>query len=800
MLYPEQVFESKLNFHTIREWLDQDCITIMGKEKIKSITFSNSESQIKIWQEQNEIFRHLIESDSIYPKIFFEDIRPSLRKARVGNSFLDPEELLHIRQTAKLSDQWLEFFEDDHSGVYKIFQNGSPEIRSKESVIAMIDDVIDSKGDVRDDASPALRELRMDIAAIESKVRRAMQSTYKDVLEKGYLADQTEITIRNGRLVIPMAVENKRAIKGYIHAHSGTGQTAYVEPAEVFEMNNELEDLFTEERKEVIRILMQLSDDLRPYLPEMEASIEFLSNMDVIRAKAKLAVKIKAGFPAIKKRNTLKLVDARHPLLFVLHESLKKQVVPLSVEIDNDNRILLISGPNAGGKSVALKTVGLMVYMFQCGLPVSVSDQSEFGIFDDIFIDIGDEQSIENDLSTYSSHLKNMKEMLSNAGKNSLILLDEFGTGTDPQFGGAIAEVILEELNSHSCKGIINTHYSNLKAFANKTDGLFNGAMLFDIEHMEPLYKLQIGKPGSSFAFEVAEKIGLPQQLLEKAKEKVGYSQIEYDKMLMQLETEKKELEDLNKKLTHKDANLDKVAGQYRAMKEKLQKERKEMIEQAKREAAGIVKGANKRIEKTIREIRELQADKSKTKELRESLNKYLENTEESLEKYQEKEEEIIEETPTIIDPVIGIGDIVESKDSGARGEVIGIKGKEAEIAIGDIRSFVKLKKLVKLSGPQKKKEGKGSFRTLHDLSLLEFSPYIDLRGKRAADVIAELDKFIDKALLAGVRELSILHGKGDGILRKVIRDHLKSFKEISHIESEHADRGGDGITLVRMS
>ncbi|QNL22773.1 endonuclease MutS2 [Hyphobacterium sp. CCMP332] len=799
MLYPEIQFESKLNFPEIRKWLEEDCLTNMGKEKVKDISFSNNPDRIKIWQQQNEIFKHLIDEDALYPKIYFEDIRPHLQKAKVANSFLEPEELLQIRQLLQLSDQWLEFFEDDESGIYSSLNVASPSLESRDIIISLIIEVIDSKGEIRDDASEKLREIRSDIRVIESRVRRSMNDTYQSAKEKGYLAEQTEITIRNGRLVIPMAVENKRAIRGYVHAHSSTGQTAFVEPSEVFEMNNELQDLITEERREIIRILTEVTKDIRTHINEIEVSMHFLADLDIIRSRAKLAVRINAKFPQLSKSGQLKLIDARHPLLFVHHKELNKEVIPLDLEINEKNRILLISGPNAGGKSVALTSLGILVYMYQCGLPVSLSEKSEMVIFNDIFIDIGDEQSIENDLSTYSSHLTNMREMLKYAGGKSLILLDEFGTGTDPQFGGAIAEVILEELNNKKCKGLINTHYSNLKAFADKTEGLINGAMLFDLENMEPLYKLEMGKPGSSFAFEVAEKIGLPQHILDKAKGNIGYSQIEYDRMLNELEAEKKELEELNRNMSKKDANLDKVASQYRAMKEKLQSERKELIEQAKKEAAGIVKGANKRIEKTIREIREIQADKSKTKELRENLNKYLDNTEESLSNFKKVPEKEKKEKVDVPSGPIGIGDEVELIDSGAKGEVINIKGKEAEIAIGNIRSYVKLKKLKKLSGPVKSKNESAGYSSFTKIDPVSFSPNLDVRGKRANDAIDELERFIDRAIMAGIKELSILHGKGDGILRKVIREQLKAYSQVKNFESEHVERGGDGITLVSL-
>lgn len=795
MLYPENRFETKLNFDQIKSWLEEECLCIMGKELVQSLDFVSDSKTIERQQEQNKIFKELLERDGMYPNIFFEDIRPKLKKATIPNAFLEPIDFAEILSALNLYIQWKEFFEEDELNDYQCLKFEFDESIDIQYLVDEIDSVIDHKENVKDSASENLREIRREISDLESRVRRSMQKVYKQSKDNDYLSEQKEITIRNGRLVIPFAVENKRAIKGYVHDYSSSGQTAFVEPAEVFEMNNDLQDLFAEEKKEIVRILANLTNTLRPEIDNIHRIIRFLAVMDFIRAKGKLSLKIKAGFPSISKDKNLNLINAYHPVLYVHHKEAGKSVIPLSLSLNTDNRILIISGPNAGGKSVALKTIGLIFYMFQSGLPVSASDESEIPLFKDIFIDIGDEQSIENDLSTYSSHLRNMNEMLKYVNSNSLILIDEFGTGTDPQFGGAIAESILKELNNSRCFGMINTHYSNLKVFAENEIGLVNGAMLFDLENLEPLYKMEMGKPGSSYAFEVAEKIGLPSKVLNNAKDKIGYSQIEYDKMLSELENEKRGLEELNRKLSGKDANLNKVSEEYYALKRKLEEQRKEIINDAKKEAAGIVKGANRRIEKTIREIKESKADKEKTKTSRKALESYLDNTAKTstMKIARKPDNKIVHDHKATIE----IGDRVEIIDTGAKAEVLNIKNREAEIAIGNIRSFVKLNKLKKIEAVKRKTSNSSSYHTVNQFSAGLAESNLDLRGKRVDEALAEVDRVIDRALVGGLGELRILHGKGDGILRKAIRDHIKSYPQIEKYESEHVERGGDGITLV---
>lgn len=797
MIYPEKQFESKLNFNQIKEWIEDACTTVIAKEMVSDISFKTDIIWITEQQEKIKCFKQILDNDALYPRIFFDDIRPLLQKAKVTNSFLEPEEFHQLRSAIQLFDNWYEFLNDESFN--ELYAPLFKEIEGMEKIdflISVIDLRLDSKGKVRDDATEYLQEIRREIRIVESRVRNSMQGIYKTVKEKGYLAEQSEITIRNGRLVIPLAAENKRVIKGFIHDHSATGQTAYIEPAEIFDMNNELEDIINEERKEVIRILIDLSSEIRPYFDQIRSACHFLARMDLIRAKGRLAQKIDAGFPKINKSSRVNIKDARHPILWVNHKELNKEVIPLSIQLDENNRIIIVSGPNAGGKSVALKTIGLCFYMLQSGLPVALSSESSVPVFKDIFIDIGDEQSIENDLSTYSSHLANMREMLNAAGGKSLILIDEFGTGTDPQFGGAIAEAILDKLNHKKVMGMINTHYSNLKAFGEKTAGIVNAAMLFDVENLAPLYELKLGKPGSSFAFEVADKIGLPKDILDSAKENIGYSQIEYDKLLTELENEKRELKELNDSLIHKDADLEKVVTEYRELRKKLKEDRQKLIEEAKKEAAGIVKGANKRIEKTIREIREKQADKKATKEIRKSLEDYKSNTE----KKQEKKKKAVEPEFVELAGPINVGDIVEVVESGARAEVIAIKGKDVELAIGALKSKSKISKLKKLGKVnQKNKASKTKSSNLGDFNSLNFSRNIDLRGKRKEDALRDIDNLIDKAILAGATELSILHGKGDGILRTEIRKYLKTFSQVDRYESEHVERGGDGITIVYL-
>ncbi|MCU0400942.1 MAG: Smr/MutS family protein, partial [Algoriphagus sp.] len=574
-----------------------------------------------------------------------------------------------------------------------------------------------------------------------------------------------------------------------------TGQTVFMEPEEALDINNEIRDLEYMEKREIIRILTKLTDQLRPSIPALRKATNFLGLMDFIRAKARFGQKTDSHKPELVRERTLQWTRARHPILEMALKAQGKSIVPLSVKLGGHERLLVISGPNAGGKSVTLKTVALLQYMLQCGLLIPVHPDSKSSLFDNFFIDIGDEQSLENDLSTYSSHLLSMKHFTQFANKKTILFIDEFGTGTEPQFGGAIAESILLALNKLGAFGVITTHYGNLKQVANKNQGLVNGAMRYDVERLEPIYQLEIGKPGSSFALEIASKIGLSKEILSYAKDHIGEERVRYDRLLTQLENEKNQYAGLLKEVKDKDKLLQTRLKEYNQLKETLELTKKRYIQEAKLEAKSLLDQTNKKIESVIREIKEGKAEKEVTKLVRQELEVFKEEI---------KPEKTVLKDPEIqvIGGKIEAGDWVRLKDNGAVAEVISIKNKDVEISIGDLKSNVKLSRLEKISKTEVKKELKaverrGNYNT--NEKMMDYSSNLDLRGKRGEEILPLIQTFIDEGYMLGVKNLRIVHGKGDGILREVTRNLLRTMPQVGKMEDEHADRGGAGVTLVTM-
>jgi DNA mismatch repair protein MutS2 len=668
-----------------------------------------------------------------------------------------------------------------------------------------IERVIDDRGNVRDSASPELASIRRRIISEQANLRKRLDGILRQARQNGWIPDDLNLTIRGGRLVIPIAAEHKRKIKGFVHDESQTGQTVFLEPAEVFDSNNEIRELEYEERREIYRILLALTDQIRPHLEDLRKAVNFLAQIDFIRAKAKLALQLDAIMPKLSVRPLVDWITARHPLLHLSFQKQGKTVVPLSVRLDDKSRILIISGPNAGGKSVALKTIGLIQYMLQCGLLVPMADYSEMGIFQNLFIDIGDEQSLENDLSTYSSHLTAMKQFVIGANKRTLFLIDEFGTGTEPGLGGAIAESILEDLNKSGAYGVINTHYTNLKVFADKTAGLINGAMRFDGEHLEPLYQLEIGRPGSSFAFEISQKIGLPKGIIDRAKEKLGSQQVNFEKLLKELDIERRVFSEKNLEISINQRKLAQQLAEYTALKTRLDNEQKKLLNDAKQKAKALVQEANQRIESTIREIKEHKAERDTTRQVRQELERF--------DKKELVPDVLIPDKPAPVEEefeadngAIAVGSYVRIiGQNAAIGQVLSLRGKDAEVRIGDLKSNVKLNRLEKVS----RKVFKEATDVRDDRprsqgidineKMQNFSFNLDIRGKRGEEALGEVDRFVDDALMLGYPELRIVHGKGDGILRTLIRNHLRGYKQVGKMEDEHADRGGAGVTVVKM-
>ncbi|MCB2206778.1 MAG: Smr/MutS family protein [Bacteroidetes bacterium] len=792
MIYPKN-FEQKIGFDQIRELLKDLCISDMGIQFVDKISFISKPDLIQRLLDQVHEFVEILTIGKSFPGHDFFDLRDELQRVKTPGSYIEQEALFDLKSSLRTIQEILIYFKNSDSNKYTELKKLTGQIEFPSEILLKAEQIIDDKGDIRDNASSRLAEIRKEIQQKQRKVNRETKKAFEQAQKAGYIPENSEITIRNGRQVIPLKAAEKRSIGGFVHDESSTGQTVFVEPAGSFEANNEIRELENEERREIIKILTLFTNTLRPFIEELLAAYRFLGIIDFIRAKALFSIKINAHRPVISADESMNFIDAVHPLLYLSHKAQKKDIVPLDLSLNIVNRILIISGPNAGGKSVCLKTVGLLQYMLQCGLLVPVSPNSEFTLFSRLFIDIGDEQSLENDLSTYSSHLLNMKYFMKNATNETLFLIDEFGTGTEPQLGASIAEATLEELNKKQAFGVITTHYSNLKLAAERLEGLQNGAMLFDTEKMQPLYILKIGKPGSSFAFEIAKKIGFPSFVLQNAKKKSGGKHVRFDQQLQQLETDKLAIDKKQKQLDSADETLSEIVEKYTSLLKDLSKSKKQLIEDAKKEASAIIEDSNKAIEKTIREIKEAQANKEATKIIRKKLED---------KKVQLKKENREIETPKLIETgnEIQAGDFVSVIDTDITGELIVIEDDEALINVNDIKlriSLDKLKKSLKKPGQKTKRSSSASIINEINQKAARFELNIDLRGKRSEEALYLLQKYIDEALLLSMKEVSILHGKGYGILRDNIREYLRSVDEVKHFEDAPLSMGGTGITRV---
>lgn len=793
MLYPKNL-EEKINFNKIRELLKDECTSSLGMDFVDKMSYSKDIKLVNRLLDQTDEFKRIIESGKLFPSSNFTNIYPYLEKAKIEGTFLYEDEFHEVKLSLFTLSKCIEFFLDHEEEYPQLFQLLGL-VNLNNDLLRAIERIIDEKGKIRNNASKDLSLIRSQILYEENRLRKVLERIFREARSKGLTPDDASITIRGGRMVIPVLAENKRKIKGFIHDESATGQTVFLEPAEVLDINNELKDLEYMERREIQKILTQLTDTLRPYIPELRKAFHFLGMVDFIRAKARFAIKTNANRPLLEKSRQLNWTNARHPLLEFALKQQGKKVVPLTIQLDHNKRLLVISGPNAGGKSVTLKTVAMVQYMLQCGLLVPLDESSVCSIFDNFFIDIGDEQNIENDLSTYSSHLMSMKYFTQFADKKSILFIDEFGTGTEPQFGGAIAEGILLALNKTGAYGVITTHYGNLKQVASKNHGLVNGAMRYDVDKLEPLYQLEIGKPGSSFALEIASKIGISKDILAYAKEHIGEERVKYDKLLTKLENEKVKYEQIIAENQRKERLLDKRLQEYTELKETVEKNKKQYIQEAKAEAKALLDQVNKKIEASIREIKESKADSAIAKKVRAEIDTL---------KTQVKpdKKEIHQPEIKIVGGEIQEGDYVRLKDNGAIAQVLSIRKKEAEISIGDLKSKVKLSRLEKISHNEMKKEKKTfAKRTGFDtnLKMMDFSPNLDIRGKRGEEILSLVQNFIDDGFMLGLKDLRIVHGKGDGILRDLTRNLLRGMNSVAKIEDEHADRGGSGVTLVTL-
>jgi len=675
-----------------------------------------------------------------------------------------------------------------------------PEITKK------IDGILDGFGRIKDNASSRLSDIRRELTSTMNGISKSLNAILRKAQAEGFVEKDVSPSMRDGRLVIPVNPSHKRKIKGIVHDESASGKTVFIEPSEVVEANNRIRELEGDERREIIKILTDFTNYLRPFLPDLLESYEFLAKIDFIQAKAAFALLIGAIRPPMEDTQRMDWVEAVHPLLYLSLKKQNRKIVPLDITLERQNRILVISGPNAGGKSVCLKTVGLLQYMVQCGLLIPLKENSRVGMFNDIFIDIGDEQSIENDLSTYSSHLMNMKFFEKNCNEKSLLLIDEFGSGTEPQIGAAIAEALLDRFNRQQSFGVITTHYQNLKHFANEHEGVVNGAMLYDRHEMQPLFRLSIGNPGSSFAVEIARKIGLPEEVISHASDIVGGDYINMDKYLQDISRDRRYWERKRDEIRRERKHLEEITSKYEADLEAIDRQRKEILTQAKQQAEQLLTESNARIENTIREIKEAKADKEKTKQARQSLNEFKEKIGpadsprqgESVRKKQKQKPATpstmgVGEKPTI-------GDAVRMKGQTSIGEIMEISGKKASVAFGMIKSTIDLDKLERVSNHQIKKEKQASnTRDLLHERKLNFRQDIDVRGMRGDEALQAVMYFIDDAVQLGVPRVRILHGTGTGALRQIIRQYLGTVNGVAHYQDEHVQFGGAGITVVDM-
>lgn len=823
MIYPKN-FEEKIGFKQIREYLKSNCLSKLGEELVDKMSFSSSHRYIERSLQETEEFMTILTEDNEFPTSYFYDVRESLNRIRIDGTILEVHELIELKRSLESIGAITRFFNDKEDKFPNLIHK-SGKVKVYPFIINRLEGIVSKHGTIKDTASVELGNIRRAIINKKSSISRRMQDLLQRAQKDGWADQDSSISIRDGRMVIPVPSSHKRKIQGIVHDESATGKTSYIEPNEIVETNNDIKELEHNEKREIIKIILAFCSDLRPYIDDIIPSYDFLAFIDFVRSKALLSLKLEAIAPEFTKEPTCNIIRGFHPLLFLKHRQENKTIIPLDVEINDDNRIVLISGPNAGGKSVCLKTIGLIQYMFQSGMPIPVSEQSKLGIFSDIFIDIGDEQSLENDLSTYSSHLLNMKNFVKSSGKDSIVLIDEFGTGTEPMLGGAIAEAILHKLNNKKVRGVITTHYTNLKHYAESTEGIINGAMLYDSQNMKPLFELRLGKPGSSFAFEIAKKIGLPSDIIEDATDKIGKDHINFDKNLKDIARDKRYWENKRRKIHDNEKKLDTVLEKYDQELKETNVLRKEIIQKAKQEAEDILKSANKSIENTIRVIKENNADKEKTRQERKKFaetkeqilnieNKEDERIQRKIRKLKEREEKRKfkkpkEEKENISIPeekkVIAVGCNIRIKKSKNVGEVLELTNNTAVIALGNLRTTLPLKQIEWISSNQAKKERPIVAKMNLDLQekvykkKLEFKARIDVRGMRANEALQTVMDFIDEAIMVDVNEVRILHGTGTGVLRQIIREFLNTVPSVINFKDEKIQMGGSGITVVEF-
>lgn len=821
MIYPQSL-ESKIGFDGVRAIIGNLCNNNLSKDKCKEMNFSSDFGQVLTQLQQTNEYLTILNTGEDFPNGNIYDLREELGRVRIIGAYLTEAELFQLGQTLSTAADICAFFTEERSNKFPQLRKIAEEVTTFPEILRIITAAIDKFGNMKDNASPTLMELKRSLQSTASSVNGMMQRIMSQCKQEGFLEKDSSPVVRDGRLVIPVSPMHKRKIKGIVHDESATGKTIFIEPAEIVEANNRIRELEADIRREIIRILTEITDKIRPSLGDLFALYKIIGIFDFIRAKAIFAQEINATLPHISDTQEIEWYNAIHPMLFVTLKKLNKEVVPLTIKLDKENHILLISGPNAGGKSVCLKTVGIVQYMLQCGILPPVYSNSHFGIFDNLFIDIGDEQSIENELSTYSSHLSNMKFFMQKGNAKSLILIDEFGGGTEPQIGGAIAQAILHKLNDAGIFGVITTHYQNLKNFANDTPGIVNGAMLYDRHLMKPLFQLSVGNPGSSFAVEIARKIGIPADVIDEAESIVGSDYINMDKYLLDIARDRKYWENKRQDIRIERKKLESLVARYENDIERLKIERNLILKEAKTEAKEIISSSNASIENAIHEIKKAQAEKERTKEIRKQIEELktrlandntdsessakLDELSAKIRKKKHKHEKQVSVQPQAEEKPLAVGDSVTIDGSNSVGEIIEINGKNAIVTFGIFKSTVQLSKLKrtlrKATATTAQKDSFISSSTTDDMRKrqLNFKQEIDVRGMRADEAIQAVSYFIDDATQFNIKQVRILHGTGYGILRQRIREYLNTVPSVKSFKDEHVQFGGAGITVVTLN
>lgn len=816
MIYPSN-FETKIGFDAVRRELERYCVSALGAANVPRLRFSTRRDEVMRWLEQTNEFLSILQTKREFPLSYYFDLRVVLKEVATPGTFLSAERLFDLQRLLVTVSQVVRFFTPDG-------ENGTPYPRLSELTSGLqafpelsnaIGHVLDKAGNIKDTASPQLRDLRASITHVTSSINGTLRRIIAQGKQDGILEADVQPSLRDGRLVVPVSAMNKRKLHGIVHDESASGKTVFIEPNAIVEANNRIREIEAEIAREIIRILTEVTDQIRPHLDELAGVLDTLGQLDFIRAKALFAQDVGAQMCHVDRKPVVEWYTALHPALLLSLRAQGKEVVPLNITLNRKDRILVISGPNAGGKSVCLKTVGVVQYLMQCGLLPTLRDNSHMGIFRDIFIDIGDQQSIENDLSTYSSHLQNMKLFLSKGGKETLILIDEMGSGTEPQIGGAIAQSILDQLNEHQVMGVVTTHYQNLKQFAEDTDGVVNGAMLYDRQHMQPLFQLSVGYPGSSFAIEIARKTGLPREVIDKASEIVGSDYINMDKYLLDIVRDRRYWENKRQDVRAKEKRLDQLIADYDERLEGIRAEHRQIIHDARNEAEEILRTSNAQIERTIKEIRAQQAEKERTKELRRQLDEFKKRlaaeepeAPERLKELTPKDKPRRKQAKKAVKPVapkerpLQAGDNVVIKGTNTVGSLISIDEKYALVAFGNIKTRIEANQVERTMRKEKTPKAESFGRSTTDeirTRQLNFKPDIDVRGMRADEALQAITYFIDDAIQFSAQRVRILHGTGTGALKVAIRQYLSTVSGVKSYRDEHVQFGGAGITVVDL-